>query len=281
MAEPTIIIIKKKKGGHAHHGGAWKVAYADFVTAMMALFMVLWLLNQTDESERVQISEYFRTGVMSGGEGVLEGGGLGTSPGADGEKKKSKSADEDFRLSNDAKQIRQRLESAMQGDKALGKLGDNVRVEVTRDGLLISILERDDNSLIFDLASSALKPALETILRELAPALAAMPNAVRIDGHTDANPFSEKSGMTNWALSFQRADRARAVLEANGLPASQVNGVYARAASDPLIADNPRAPQNRRLTILAMREHMLEYDRDTAASETTPAEVDPAPNTAN
>ncbi len=277
MAEPTIIVIKKKKGGHGHHGGAWKVAYADFVTAMMALFMVLWLLSQTDESERETISEYFRTGVLSGGNGLTEGGGEGVSMG-NGEKKHSKASDENYRLRNEAKKIKKTLEKAMAGNTALAKLGQNVTVEVMRDGLLISILERNDDSLIFDLSSSSLKPALETILRELAPVLSSMPNTIRIDGHTDATPFPEKSGMTNWALSFQRADQARMVLEASGVKPEQISGVYARGSSDLLVEDNPLAPQNRRLTILAMREHVLEIDRSVPSpleGQGAPAE-DPA-----
>jgi chemotaxis protein MotB len=248
----TVIVIKKKAKGHGHHGGAWKVAYADFVTAMMALFMVLWLLSQTDQEARKVISEYFRTGVLSDGIGINDGLGddlgaaLDSHPG-------SEAASEDERLERSAELVRQRIEEMVEQHPNLRGLADSVDVEVTREGLLIQIFERSEEEVAFDVSSAALKPALQDLLQQLAPVFGALPNSMRIDGHTDARPFPDGSARSNWDLSFARADRARAVLEAHGVRDGQVVGVLAHGSSDLLLPDDPWSSKNRRLTILAVR----------------------------
>ncbi len=246
-----VIVIQKKAKGHAHHGGAWKVAYADFVTAMMALFMVLWLVSQTDQSTRQKLAEYFRTGVFSGapalvmgGSGVADKGYLDTSG-------KEATAEQEA-LKNGAKAVRNALLSAQEMDPQLKKVIERIDVKVTADGLLIQVLDGGDD-LLFDLSSAELKPQLKIILAQIAPALAKLKNRIQVHGHTDARPFPAGSGRTNWDLSFLRADTARKALEQNGLPAAQVDGVFAHAANILYVSDNPLDARNRRLAILAVR----------------------------
>ena len=249
--DEPIIIIKKVKGGHAaHHGGAWKVAYADFVTAMMALFIVLWLLAQTDQSVREKLSQYFRTGVLSGSTSVLNGGtgvedkGYLDVKGASGETEQEK-------LDEAAKLIRQRLKELKANDAEFAKLADHIKVTVTDFGLLIQIMDGGED-LIFDVSSAELKPALIAVLGKLGPMLAKLDNQVQVHGHTDARPFPAGSTRSNWGLSFERADRARGVLEKSGIRPGQITGVFAHASNAPIVKDM-KDPANRRLAIMAVR----------------------------
>jgi chemotaxis protein MotB len=245
--DPEIIYIKKKAKGHASHGAAWKVAYADFVTAMMALFMVLWLVSQTDQKIKKAISDYFRTGVFSGAPSVLEGGmgvadhgfvdTLGGPPVVDA-------------FDNDAssKFLRDAVRRAIvrSGSTALN---DRVTITPGPQGTLIQIAEgRDD--LLFDLSSSDLKPPLVKLLQALGPELAKLGQPVEIHGHTDGRPFASGGGRNNWTLSFERAERARSELQKNGLPDAMIAGMYAHAATQPVDKD-PLSPTNRRLSIFA------------------------------
>jgi chemotaxis protein MotB len=248
--EPVIIIKKVKKGHGGHHGGAWKVAYADFVTAMMALFIVLWLLSQSDTATREKISQYFRTGVLSGSNSVLNGGtgvedkGYLDVQGASGETEQQK-------LEEAAKNIREAVKALQVNDKEFAKLAQQVKVSVTDFGLLIQIMDGGDD-LIFDLSSAELKPELVKLLQKLGPMLAKLDNQLQVHGHTDARPFPLNSMRSNWGLSFERADRARGVLEKSGVRAGQITGVFAHASNAPLVKD-AKDPQNRRLAIMAVR----------------------------
>jgi len=272
-AEPTRIIVKKKKAAHAaHHGGAWKVAYADFVTAMMALFMVLWLLTQADVKLRSQIAQYFRDpGVLPGGSVVsqdqnpartrepsvvekdivlLQSNQLKKKQ----ERQEQDAAAEQQRLESQAKAVEQAIQQAAANDPALDALRDQVIVEVRSSGLSIQVLDKaGDRALLFDLSSSELKPPLVKLLQKIAGVLGDLPNPVQVGGHTDSRPYSAQSSKTNWELSFERADKARRVLESNGLRPRQVTRVLAYADSEPLVGDNPLADENRRLSIVAER----------------------------
>jgi chemotaxis protein MotB len=250
--EHPIIIVKKVKGHGGHHGGAWKVAYADFVTAMMALFIVLWLLSQTDQSTRERISQYFRTGVMSGSTSVLSGGTGVEDKGYLDVNGAQAAPVEQQRLKEAEKQIKEQLAALKVNDQDFAKLTGNIQVTVTDFGLLIQIMDGGDD-LIFDLSSAELKPALVKILNGLAPILAKLDNQLQVHGHTDGRPFPAGSTRTNWGLSFERADAARGVLEKSGVRAGQITGVFAHGANAPLVKD-PKAPANRRLAILAVRQ---------------------------
>jgi chemotaxis protein MotB len=265
-----VIFIKKKGKGHGHHGGAWKVAYADFVTAMMALFMVLWLVSQTDESTRSSLSHYFRTGVFAGSGHVI-GDGLpsseGPTPGG-GTPRMSEA--------ESLEEAAARIESALGLLSAADPdhpLGGNVSVTVTQDGLLIQITDGGDG-LVFGLSSSDLTPSLEVFLQQIAPALGALQNDLQIHGHTDARPFPSGSSYDNWDLSFARADAARNVLEDYGVRPDQVVGVLAHGSSSPIEGSDPFAPENRRLSILAVRR-----GHEAAAEHGEPADdgAEPGP----
>jgi chemotaxis protein MotB len=245
--EPEIIIIKKKAKGHAAHGAAWKVAYADFVTAMMALFMVLWLVSQTDQKIKKAISDYFRTGVFSGAPSVLEGG-MGVSDHGFVDTLSNPQVVDAFDNDASSKFLRDAVRRAIvrSGSTALA---DRVTIKPSPEGTLIQIAEgRED--LLFDLSSSDLKPPLVKLLAALGPELAKLGQPVEIHGHTDARPFAAGAGRNNWSLSFERAERARAELQRYGMPDSLIAGMYAHAATQPVDKD-PLSPTNRRLTIFA------------------------------
>ncbi|MEO8904654.1 MAG: flagellar motor protein MotB [Polyangiaceae bacterium] len=270
---PRVIIIRKKGKGHAaHHGGAWKVAYADFVTAMMALFMVLWLLSQTDQETRTELSDYFRTGVFTGAPSVLNGGSGIQNKGFFDVVGSAHTQPEQVSFERVSLAVRAQLTELAGQDPQVKQLKDSIKVSVTEEGLLIQILDGGQN-LLFDLSSSELKPKLVEILQLIAPVLARLDNQIQVHGHTDARPFPAGSGRSNWQLSFERADRARAVLEKSGLRENQVSGVFAHGATALMNADEPFAPENRRLSILAVRkgmENMAARGRAMAAPEEQP-----------
>ena len=274
--------FKKVDGGHAHHGGAWKVAYADFVTAMMALFMVMWLLASTDQKSRKEISNYFRTGLMpevelpsdgspqttavfiggmmqappspigkgSGG-GTSSGSMNGDGPAANGA---TGSGSGDVGPGHDprekaAEELVGRLDRLATLDPELAEVMRNVRVSVAPEGVLIEAVD-EGRGLLFDVSSSRLNEPLERFLRALAPAISSLDRTIEINGHTDARPFADGARVSNWDLSYQRAAAARDILEASGVASRLVVGVFARGASQLYVPSDPYAPQNRRLSIL-------------------------------
>ena len=242
--------VKKVEAAHGPHGGAWKVAYADFVTAMMALFMVMWLLASTDQETRKEISNYFRTGVLPEGDmamnraaqfapSVIEAAPTPPPPGEE-------SLDDRVET---AKQLENRLHRLAAIDTELAEVIRNVRIEVTPDGILIEAVD-EDGGLLFDLSSSKLNEPLDRFLRALAPALALANRPIEINGHTDARPFATGARLSNWDLSYQRAAAAREILEGAGVSAAQITGVFARGSSQLYVPGDPLAAQNRRLSIL-------------------------------
>jgi chemotaxis protein MotB len=277
-----VIIIKKKGKGHAaHHGGAWKVAYADFVTAMMAFFMVMWLLAQTDQSTRQQLSEYFRTGVFSGAPSVLNGGSGIQNKAYFDVVGQSSIQPEQANFERVAAAVRAAMQRQLSEDARLQALAKQLKVSVTEEGLLIQILDGSGDDLLFDRSSADLKPRLTELLATIAPILGRLDNKIQIHGHTDAKPFPTGSNRSNWALSFERADSARLVLEKSGLKKGQVGGVFAHGSSALYNPKDPFAPENRRLAILAVRRGMETYAAQgvSATPKTAPtgAGTKPAP----
>jgi chemotaxis protein MotB len=244
----NVIIIKKKAKGHGGgHGGAWKVAYADFVTAMMALFIVLWLLAQTDKELQKELSAYFRTGVFSGAPSILEGGsGMLDKGFVDVQPDAMESS-----LQLNAEALTQVIQGVMAENADLKGMKDAVQVSVTPDGVLIAFTD-NSSDLLFDLSSSELKPPLVKVLEGITPMLTRIGYRIRIQGHTDARPFPPGSKRSNWSLSFERADQARRILELNGFPEDKLVGVFAHGASAPLNPGDPKAASNRRLSLLAL-----------------------------
>lgn len=268
----TKVIIIKKKGKHGgHHGGAWKVAYADFVTAMMALFIVLWLLTQSDEASKERISQYFRTGMLPGGTLTL-GTPAGSNPpvainifpsGSVGGPR------EGFPDRDLAAQLEALVKSSTD-DPTLKGLASHLQVSNTPEGMLIELVDDKDNFL-FPVGSASLKPAAAGLLGALAPVFARMRNRLEVHGHSDGRKFeSATSKNNNWNLSFERANEARRVLEAAGVPAGKITGVQARADTQPLNKKDPLAPENRRLAIL-----ILKHKAKPAKTSKTTAEPPP------
>ncbi|HWA77186.1 MAG TPA: flagellar motor protein MotB [Polyangiaceae bacterium] len=275
---PKVIIIKKKAKGHGgHHGGAWKVAYADFVTAMMALFMVMWLLSQTDQETRQKLSEYFRTGMFSGAPSVLNGGSGVQDRAFFDVVGRSSMQPEAAAFEQIALAVRAKMQRTTDENPELKDLAKNVRVSVTEDGLLITIID-GGKDLMFDSSSSELRPRLVALLEVLAPVLAQLDNQIQVHGHTDARSFPKGSNRTNWQLSFERADNARAVLERSGLRKGQVAGVFAHGDSALINSKEPFAAENRRLALLAVRRGLEKVAaRGTKQTKAVEIEGDPLP----
>ncbi len=268
--QPQVVVKWKKRRGHGgHHGGAWKVAYADFITCMFALFLVLWLLTQADLKLRQELARYFRNaGVQSGGS--MLGDKLENA--RTEEKRPLEAAltivqgvgEELEALRGSAKQIQEALERGGEFDG----IKDHVRIEVTSEGLEIQIVDSGASGrkgLLFDLSSAALKPELVALLKELAGHLKTLPNHVEIGGHTDARPFAAGAGLSNWDLSFERANNARAVLEQAGIRPNQILRISAYGSEKLLNPGDPLADENRRLSILARREKTGKEDTEDKA----------------
>ncbi|MDD2942572.1 MAG: flagellar motor protein MotB [bacterium] len=278
MAEQPIIIKKVKKGGgHGHHGGAWKVAYADFVTAMMAFFLLMWLLGSTDEETKKGISEYFQNpwnatlieGESNGdGPSVVQGGGTDMlSPPAPSQKdeiaiktEEPSAADlakmaEEAAVKKETMQLeglKEKIEDMLNNNDTLSEFKDQIKLEATAVGLKIQIVDAKSRPM-FKLASSEAEPHARKILKELAPVINNLPNRITINGHTDALPFpSNSTGYSNWELSCDRANEARHQLILSGLEEKKVLRVVGLSSSVPYNRQDPFDPMNRRISIIVM-----------------------------
>jgi len=265
MAEqqPEVkIIIKKKKGGHAAaHGGAWKVAYADLVTAMMAFFLLMWLLSSASSDTKKALSKHFSEGpgywetsagkemietyskgILPGGRGMspMPGDGGSTGPDASAVEKEQKAMEE----------TAQAIEKAFKEDKLLQAFQDQISMDFTDEGLRIQVQDKAAQ-VLFDSGSSKLKPYTLSILKEIAQELGKLPNHVVIGGHTDAQQYASQA-YTNWELSSERANAARRVLESSGLRHDQVRRTTGYAETLPLEGKEPKDPQNRRISIVVL-----------------------------
>jgi chemotaxis protein MotB len=245
---PPQIVVKKVRGhGGGHHGGAWKVAYADFVTTMMALFIVLWAAGQ-DTKVRQAIASYFRnpTGVPNGQSGGVLPASAGVVGQAGAPERPAQGGDDPDALYGAAQKIQEKLE----GDSELRALRDQVQMKVTSEGLRIELVERDE-SLFFEVGSAQVKPAMVRLLALITSVVRALPNDVSVEGHTDVRQYSrERVGYGNWELSSDRANSARRALESAGLPGTQIRRVIGFAEHDLLLPDRPLDAQNRRVSIV-------------------------------
>ncbi len=277
MAEQQPIIIKKiKKGGHAHHGGAWKLAYADFVTAMMAFFLLMWLLGSTDETTRKGIAEFFADPYrvsMDGGKStgertsVIEGGGSDMISSDEGQIKTGttdaeneispeeieKKAEEIEKVKLES--LKEKLEAKINETPELNEFKDQIKLEITPEGLRILLVD-DQNRPMYKLASAQTEPHVRIILHALAPVINELPNKVSLNGHTDARPFpANQKGYTNWELSSDRANAARFELVEGGLTEEKVLRVIGMSSSVPYNSKtDPLDPINRRISILVMNK---------------------------
>jgi chemotaxis protein MotB len=229
---PPIIIIKKKVMHGGHHGGAWKVAYADFVTAMMALFIVLWLLN-TSESVQKAVAGYFRDPSGSSSEKGTGQGGSGEGIGI------SKS---------NVHELKEKLEAAIRQMPQLASLKDQVQMTVTGDGLRVELLETETGTFFESGNAHPTGPA-EEMLRMLSAEVGKLPNKLLIEGHTDARPFASKASYSNWELSVDRANAARKLMHDSGLRADQVAEVRGYADQRLRKPEEPHNASNRRISV--------------------------------
>ncbi len=269
-----IIIKRVKRGGHAAHGGAWKIAYADFVTAMMAFFLLMWLLGSTTEGDKKGIADFFnsplKVSLLGGGSGsgdsssVVKGGGtdLSRSSGqvkagdieASRKSVQLKALKADQRRAEIARleALKKKVEDVLAANPKLAALKSQIRLEMTRDGLRIQIVD-EHNRPMFDSGSAVVKPYMRDLLREIGAVLGEVPNRLTLEGHTDAQPFGAgERGYSNWELSSDRANASRRELGAGGLPEERVLLVQGLASSVLFDANDPRSPANRRISIIVM-----------------------------
>jgi len=286
--QPIIIKRIKKSGGDGHHGGAWKVAYADFVTAMMAFFLLMWLINTTSPEQKRGIADYFAPAsvsqTMSGAGGILGGSALGAdgskSAGSsdvieelapasrnpnDGDSKdgsKGKTPEqaaaeamaeaqakrEEVAFQSAAQSLRQALQSMPE----LAELSKNIIIDETPEGLRIQLVDQEGRSM-FNQGSTQPNDRAKVLLRAISKTINQLPNRISVYGHTSASPGGAKPE-GDWALSSARADASRRVLQSAGVDADRVYQVSGKAGSEPLYPDDPMLPGNRRIAIVLLRE---------------------------
>lgn len=272
-AGPTIVIKKVKKVSGGHHGGAWKVAYADFVTAMMAFFLLLWLLGSTDEEKLEGLADYFQPTLASlrtnsGSDGMLGGTSLANegsmSSGATAlqipaSPPPEDSADEDFEskiaefedveLNAAGEELRQ----AIQESAELAEHNDQLIIQQTPDGMRIEIVDKDQRAM-FREGTPELHGYAKSMIEKVAEVVEELPNRIAILGHTDAFSLSGDGDYTNWELSADRANSARRVLSRSDISSDRFSEVTGKAATEPIFPDSPNRAENRRITILVLRE---------------------------
>ncbi|HUI77958.1 MAG TPA: flagellar motor protein MotB [Bryobacteraceae bacterium] len=257
---PRPIIIKKKKGGHGgHHGGAWKVAYADFVTAMMALFIVLWLMNTSKQIQEA-VGGYFRDPA-----GTSKKVGNGET-----------GAGENFNLTKDnMDKLKEELQKSIRRTVNFDKLKDHIDMTVTPEGLRIELMEGKEGTF-FQSGVAAPTDSGQEILVKLADELGKLPNTLSIEGHTDAKPFASTNGYSNWELSADRANMARRLMQQNGIGQKQVSQVRGYADQRLRKVSDPEDPSNRRISVIV--QYLVKPDGEKAAPEATDApKPQPAP----
>ncbi|MDR7343766.1 chemotaxis protein MotB [Pantoea alhagi] len=258
---PVIIVRKRKKHGHGHHGGSWKIAYADFMTAMMAFFLVMWLITSTTPQQRQSIAEYFQVPLkvaLSQGnqsslsESVIPGGG---SDIVQKEGEVNRSTPRDNADIKRLKRARDRLTNMIQTDPRLNNFQSNLRMQLTENGLLIQIIDSQDRPM-FKLGSKELEGYLKGIFEALVPVINQLPNRISLTGHTDSIPYVHgDTGYSNWELSADRANASRRALIAAGLGSNKFLRVIGTADSMVLDNEAPDSPINRRISILVLSQN--------------------------
>jgi chemotaxis protein MotB len=290
--KPQIVIKRVRKGGHgAHHGGAWKIAYADFVTAMMAFFLLMWLLGSTTKGELQGIADYFNTPLrvaMQGGSGAGDSSSLIQGGGRDltrtfGQKSMTDKPDRKRNLNLQAAQaqkreiarleeLKGRIQDAIEANAGLRQVANQIRLDVTTDGLRIQIVD-EQNRPMFDTGSARLKDYTRDILMEIARTLNDVDNRITLSGHTDAQAYAGGvRGYSNWELSADRANASRRQLIAGGIQEKKILRVVGLADSVPLNRADPLDASNRRISIIVMTKTAAEAAvGDGPKPETGPA----------
>ncbi len=271
--QQQIIIVKKSGGHEGHHGGAWKVAYADFVTAMMAFFLVMWLVNQ-DQIIKDNVAGYFNDPVNWGkkaGSSVLPGGASILESQIAPPPKRTDSENSRDNLQKTGG----KLLNALEGIPGFETVKDHIKIEMTSEGLRIQLIEAsgtmDDSSYFFDLGSSRLSSKGTMILSVIASELGNLHNNIVIEGHTDSRKYSMDKKYSNWELSADRANSARKLMEEKGIKTGQIFEIRGYADNSPMIEDNPLDARNRRIAIVVMTEDpKKESDEATPITDENP-----------
>ena len=262
-----IIIKRVKRGKHGGaHGGAWKIAYADFVTAMMAFFLLMWLLGSTSKGDLQGIASYFSNPVkvsLMGGDGagdstsIIQGGGprLETSKGNIGKKGKSGTSDlsnSELNESRKLQDLKRSITESINKRPNLSEYKNQIRLEMTRDGLQIDIMDHQKRPM-FDIGQAIVKPYMREILHEIGASLKEIDNLISLSGHTDATQYSSGlRGYSNWELSADRANASRRELVIGGMPQNKLKRIAGMAETNLLDAQNPSNPINRRISVLVL-----------------------------
>ena len=268
-----IIVKKIKKSGHGHHGGAWKIAYADFVTAMMAFFLLMWLLGSTTDGDKKGIADYFQSPLrvsMAGGSGsgdsshLLKGGGQDLTRTTGQVKRGDIEAKRDTVNLQALKQeqvraeiarledLKKKVEQKIAESPKLAPMAEHLQLDMTRDGLRIQIADVHSRPM-FASGSAVVQPYMRELLHEIGKVLAVVPNHLTLEGHTDAQPFSAgERSYSNWELSADRANASRRELVAGGLPDGRVLRVQGLASSTLFNTAEPMSASNRRISIIVM-----------------------------
>lgn len=269
-----IIVKRIKKGGHAAHGGAWKIAYADFVTAMMAFFLLMWLLGSTTEGDKKGIADYFQSplkvALLNSGSGsgdsssVVRGGGADLSRSGGQVKKgdidakrstinlQALKAESQRAEAARLEALKEKMQDVLASNPRLAALRSQIKLDMTPDGLRIQIVDEQSRAM-FDSGSALVKPYMRELLQEIAQVLAEVPNRLTLEGHTDSAPFGAgERNYSNWELSSDRANASRRELVAGGLPDNRVLRVQGLASSSLYDRGDPLSPVNRRISIIVM-----------------------------
>ena len=303
MAEEKIapIIVKKiKKSSGGHHGGAWKIAYADFVTAMMAFFLLMWLLGSTSKAQKEGISEYFKTPLKvvlmgpsvgasdsalknTGGKDVtLKQGQVKPVDGDPGRNKmiKEKELKEMLKQAEKAKleQLKNKIEQAIDDNPELKQFKSQLKLDMTSEGLRIQIID-EQNRPMFENARADLQPYAKKILHEIGKTLNGVENKISLSGHTDATPYAHgEQGYSNWELSADRANSSRRELIAGGMDESKLVRVLGLGSATLMDKENPFNPINRRISLIVMNkeaeEELLRDNEQISISEQDQSGVD-------
>ena len=286
-----IIVKRIKKTAGGHHGGAWKIAYADFVTAMMAFFLLMWLLGSTSKGDLDGISEFFKNPLkvaMSGGSGsgdsssVIKGGGTDLTRRNGQVKKGDMETNKKTYDLNDAraalekaegerlKTLKAKIESVIEANPTLKKYQNQLLLDITSEGLRIQIVD-EQNRPMFALAKATLQPYTSDILHVLGMVLNDVPNRIGLSGHTDSTPYYSDAGYSNWELSADRANASRRALVVGGLADEKILRVVGLAAAAPLDRADPFNPINRRISIIVMNKRTEDAVMRDAATLDVPA----------
>ena len=275
-SKPQIIVKRVHAGarGGGHAGGGWKIAYADFMTAMMAFFLVMWLLSISSPKQREGIAEHFRMPLrvaLAGGEksslstSMIPGGGADPMH-VEGEVKLTETASEDEADAARLADMKRKLDQLIEKSPVFQQFRSQILIDITTEGLRLQIVDTE-NRPMFELASARVVPHMRAILRELAPALNGLPNKITLSGHTDAIVYTNDRSYGNWELSSDRANASRRELVAGGMTEDKVLRVIGLADSMHLDKADPRNPINRRISIILLNHRTQERIERENSSE--------------